>query len=339
LRGAAFPRATVFRPKVTVVGGKADPVVTADPVLVVYPDSGSIASRTLARRLCAAASLLLADHSAEARLEPVSALGQLDPDWLRTVTALVVGRTGCAPPGPVPLEVLRGARRRIAVVGDHDEADWPAFLSGSDLEVDAILEVGSAPREHDHRGVPRRFLYNGSSAAEAELIRSQVAGGRPLPWALVGHATPARAVLADALVEHFGSDGIVFLPSDRPVRGGGRMLGEQALGRLLSATSYFVWCSSRRPAHHESHRFLEAVLAGAVPCKIEPRHLATGAEMPGVYRSVRELVESAHERGPEALYEDARQYHLARGTLEDLLAEALVGVCEAPGRLRTGSLA
>ncbi len=276
LGAGRFPAGTVLWPKVAEVGGRANPVVTAGPVLVVCPDGGSTASRTLARRLCAAAAVLLPDPSAGARLEPLSALGQLDPDWLGTATAFVVSGATCALSGPVALQVLRGARRRVAVVGDHDEADWPAFLSRSGVEVDAVLEVGSAPREHDHREVPRTFLYNAPLAAEADLIRSQVAGERPLPWALVGHATPARAVLADALVERFGPDGVVFLPSDRPVRAGGRMLGETALGRLLSATSYFVWSSSYSPARHESHRFLEAVLAGAVPCKIEPEHLRDG---------------------------------------------------------------
>jgi hypothetical protein len=312
---------------VTAVGGRTDPVVTAGPVIVVYSGDGSIASSRLALRLAAAASALVPGERAGVRLEPASELGGLDQDWLATATALVVSPSRRDLSGLPALSVLRRARRLVAVVGDHDDADWPALVCGSGLDVDAILDIGFAPREHGHRLVARIFLHNAPSAAETALIRSRVAGGRPLPWALVGHATPARVVLADALTKHLAADGIVFLPSDRPERsgGGGARLGAVDLTRLLEATTYYVWCSRTGAPYYESHRFLDAVLAGAVPCKIEPspsvREALAG--MPAVYRSVSELAEASCERGPESLYEDAREYCLGSGTLEDLLPGAL----------------
>lgn len=300
--------------------------VECEPVLVVYPDLGNFFYETLARRLACAAISSLSDHE-QIRLEPASALGDLDDDWLATATALVVNPAECALSGPSGLKRLNRAHRRIAVLADHVQTNWFAIQFDAGLQIDAIIDVGFVPQEHDNpSGVPYIFLYNAPLHDEADKIKKQVPGSRPLTWALIGHATSERAALADALVQDLGPSGVVFLPSLRPVRAHGGLLSPAALDRLLSAASCYVWCSHHRWAYYESFRFLDAMLAGAVPCKIEPRHFESLAGVPNIYRSVGELGERLAEVGPESMFDAARQHYLARGTLEEHLARALARV-------------
>ena len=206
-----------------------------------------------------------------------------------------------------------------------DELVREQFDAG--LEIDAIIDVGFVRQEHDHpSGVPYIFLYNAPLHDEADQIKRQVPGERPLTWALVGHATSERAELADALMEDLGPSGFVFLPSLRPVRAHGGLLSPAALDRLLSATSCYVWCSHHRWAYYESFRFLDAMLAGAVPCKIEARHFEALASVPNIYRSVEDLGEQLLDLGPELMFDAARQHYLAQGTLGEHLARALARV-------------
>jgi hypothetical protein len=308
--------------KVTAVTGTAE----WEPVLVVYPDMGNFFYETLARRLSIAATSILSDQD-QIRLEPASALDEVDEDWLATSIALVVNPAECALSGPDGLKRLRVARRRIAVLADHVQTNWFAIQFDAGLEIDAIIDVGFVPQEHDHpSGVPYIFLYNAPLHDEADQIKKQVPGSRPLTWALVGHATSERAALADALLEDLGPRGFVFLPSLRPVRAHGGLLSPTALDRLLSATSCYVWCSHHRWAYYESFRFLDAMLAGAVPCKIEARHFDALAGVPNIYRSVEDLGEQLVEVGPESMFEAARQHYLAQGTLGEHLARALACV-------------
>ena len=297
-----------------------------EPVLVVYPDKGNFFYETLARRLSVAAISILSDQD-QIRLEPASALGDLDEDWLATSTALVVNPAECALSGADGLKSLAVARQRIAVLADHVRTNWSAKQFDAGLEIDAIIDVGFVRQEHDHpSGVPYIFLYNAPLHDEADQIKRQVPGERPLTWALVGHATSERAELADALMEDLGPSGFVFLPSLRPVRAHGGLLSPAALDRLLSATSCYVWCSHHRWAYYESFRFLDAMLAGAVPCKIEARHFEALASVPNIYRSVEDLGEQLLDLGPELMFDAARQHYLAQGTLGEHLARALARV-------------
>jgi hypothetical protein len=297
-----------------------------EPVLVVYPDLGNFFYETLARRLAGAATSILSDED-QIRLEPASALGELDEDWLETSTVLVVNPAECALSGADGLKRLECARRRVAVLADHVQTNWFANQFDAGLKIDAIIDVGFVRQEHDHpSGVPYIFLYNAPLHDEADQIKKQVPGVRPLTWALVGHATSERAALAEDLVDDLGTRGVVFLPSLRPVRAHGGLLSPAALDRLLSAASCYVWCSHHRWAYYESFRFLDAMLAGAVPCKIEPRHFEALAGLPNIYRSVQELGAQLAELGPESMFEAARQHYLAQGTLGEHLAQALARV-------------
>ncbi len=297
-----------------------------EPVLVVYPDKGNVFYETLARRLATAASsaIGLGGGDDQIRLEAASSVQDVDPVWLKSATALVVNPAECSLSGSRDLARLERARRRIAVLADHVHTDWFAAQFETHLEIDAVIDVGFVPQEHEQpSGLPYIFLYNAALQGEAEQIRAQSPGPRPLPWAVVGHSTPERAALAKDLVDHLGAEGIVFLPSLRPVRAGGGMLSPAALGRVLSTSSLYVWCAHHRWAYYESFRFLEAMLAGAVPCKVESRHLDALAGLPNVYSSVAELAEHVRERGAGAMFEDARSYYLGQGNLGDHLGRAL----------------
>ena len=294
-----------------------------EPLLIVYPDKGNYFYETLGRRLAAAATSILSNRD-EIVIKPASASHELDARWLATSTALVVNPAECALSGSQGLKRLKRARRRIAVLADQVRTNWFAIQFDAGLEIDAIFDVGFVPQEHDHpSGVPYVFLYNAPLHDEANQIEKQIPSDRPLTWAVVGHATSERAALAEDLVEDLGPDGIVFLPSLRPLRADSGLLSPGALHRLLSTVSCYVWRSHHRWAYYESFRFLDAMLAGAVPCKIEATHFKSLAGVPNIYRSVADLGEHLVEIGPESMFEAARQHYLAQGTLGEHLARAL----------------
>jgi len=70
-------------------------------------------------------------------------------DGLKTVTALIVNPAECALSGWRNVTRLERARRRIAVLADHVQTDWFALQFDTRLEIDAIIDVGFVPQEHE----------------------------------------------------------------------------------------------------------------------------------------------------------------------------------------------
>jgi hypothetical protein len=125
-------------------------------------------------------------------------------------------------------------------------------------------------------------------------------------------------------MEKLGPGGFVFLPGAGMVREGHGTIGPSGLASVLSRTEYYVWNSYHEFAYYESFRFREAVLAGAVPCKIDAEAASwERIGIPGVFPSVDAFRESIRSEGFVRMRESAREFYLSRGRLSDHLEKTL----------------
>lgn len=295
---------------------------------IVYPTLGNLFYHQLATRLFEAASGL----DVEARLLGSSVLGSVDPSWMKSVPAFVVSPNECLLSGEDVTRVLGDAPFRAAVLADSVGTQWYRNTFTLDIDFDLVVDVGYLDQDliRPYRAVPYRLLCNAPLPREADSIRKAKPGSRPLTWALVGHVTTDRLQLAEQLLIRFGSEGFLFLPGLRPVRPSEGMLSPAALDRVLRSTNLYVWCSHHAFPYYESFRFLDAVTAGAVPCKIDIGSLDLG-QFPNVFDSVESLAAHLAEQTEEGLFEASRQFALSNGLLTDRLAE-LLGDCLAFAR-------
>ena len=140
-------------------------------------------------------------------------------------------------------------------------------------ELDYIVDFGYFDQAHF---CPPEFrarylhLFNGLSQTEKEIVRQQFtpAEQRPIPWAFIGHQTPARASFAVELARRFDPLGLVYLPELSLVRKDGPHINETQIKRILSITRYYICYSHLTHYYLEAIRFRSAVLAGALPVKI-----------------------------------------------------------------------
>lgn len=224
------------------------------------------------------------------------------------------------------------ARSRIAVVAESVETEYFENQFKVPLSFDVLLDVGFVSQEDKVRllegfEVPYRFLQHGPTLEDKQRLEQTRVSGREIPWATVGHNRPERSRLTRDLMRSLDPGGFAFLPPEGLLVGEGNgMIGPEALDALLQKTRYYVWESLHEHAYYESFRFREAILAGAVPCKID----ATAAlrtwgasAIPGVFPSVEALAETVREQGFEAMREAATNFYLSRGLLSEHLREAL----------------
>jgi hypothetical protein len=144
------------------------------------------------------------------------------------------------------------------------------------------------------------------------------------PWAMIGHATAPRAVVASELIHGLGPSGFLFLLGLRPSRGDGtRNLTPAELFRVLSHTRYYVWSSHHGYPYHEGLRALNAICNGAVPVKIEKGFAHELAAIPWVYPDVDSFLHAVEDLGPAVMFERAVSFVRSRGTFGRAIATAL----------------
>ena len=287
----------------------------------MYPTLGNVFYHHLAMRLFDAASELGVD----ARLIGSSTLDLVESSWGSSVPAFIVNPTECFMSGPDNMSVLEAAPFRAAVLADCVGTPWYTKTFSLDMDFDLVVDVGLLDQSsvRPFRMVPYRLLLNAPLPKEAESIRAAEPGSRSLNWALIGHLTPDRLLLAEELSFFLGAEGFLFLPQLRPVRPAEGMLSPAALGRVLQAANLYVWCSHHTLPYYESFRFLDAVVSGAVPCKIDPGTSAELRGFPNVYGSIEDLARAVGERSQKGLFEPSKDYALSNGVLTDRLAELL----------------
>lgn len=297
----------------------------SDNVTVVYPQAGNAVFHALARRLAdageeAGRSVVLLPASS------VCALGRRD---LAGKMVLIVQPGQCSrglPDRDAFLQRLSEARKRVAVCA---EPAGSAFFENQfkvAIDFDAIIDIGflSQADQLKNFGVPYLFLFNGPTREDASAIEETSVSGRPICWSLVGHAREDRVRLAHDLADALDPGGLVFLPPRGVVIQQSRgMIAAEGLNKLLRKTRFYIWASLHEVNYYESFRFREAILAGAVPCKMDPRTGWESADVPGIFPSVDSLRESIENNGYETLCEEAKAFYLSQDLLSDGLREAL----------------
>lgn len=126
------------------------------------------------------------------------------------------------------------------------------------------------------------FAWNGLTNRERAIAARWLEhpGARPIPWAFVGHSTPARVQFVKMLMDRLDPHGFVYLPILTPISEDSPHMNEQQLQNALERTRYVLWRTHHDHFYMESVRFRDALLAGAVPIKVVDRALLATREVP-----------------------------------------------------------
>lgn len=295
-------------------------------IAVVYPQAGNALYEALARRLVAACE----ENAREVSLFSAAAVHDMeDKERLARSVVMMVQPAQCyarlPDRGRLVSRVSR-ARKKLAVVAESVESFWFQNQFKTSLRFDALIDVGFVSQADKTLGVdlPYLFLLNAPTREEKRAVRAVAAGGRPVPWATVGHDRGGRVHLAHKLVRDLDPSGVVFMPPPGTIiRNEYGMIGPGGLHALLGKTRLYVWTSLHDFDYYESFRFRESILAGAVPCKVDAKTAWENTGIPGIFPSVEALVERANgaEFGP--MQDAAREYFLSQDLLSDRLEEVL----------------
>jgi hypothetical protein len=302
--------------------------------LIVYSSAGNVYYQVLARRLATAFEEL----SQEARLCAATELSDMDAGELADTTLMLVNPVDCAykiSDRAKFFSRVSAAQKRIMVLAEAAGTRWLrgqfklGLQFGMPIRYDALFDVGFVSQAHssDDLKVPYRFLFNGPTRQEEAILKRPTLSQRPIPWAIVGHKTDGRVGLVEDLMERFDPGGLVFL--SRPgsgLRKGEGSIGPSGLASALSRTRYYVWISHHEFMYYESFRFVEAILVGAVPCKIDERAEWNQLGIPGIFPSVGAFIDTVHNEGFSSMQAAARTFYLSQGNLAYNLEKVLEDV-------------
>lgn len=145
---------------------------------------------------------------------------------------------------------------------------------GARAGVETILDLGLHDQSLALEPADRtnyRFVFSGLTPSEQRLLDGldREDAGRTIPWAFVGHVTPARAALVDHLIQEVDPRGFVYIPAPAPyTEKGSPHLNQQQFESVLHRTRYQVWCSHHAHFYMEPERFRTSLLTGGVPIKV-----------------------------------------------------------------------
>lgn len=320
-----------LRPSPKTIPAPRKPVTKEDKLLIVYPQSGHDLYKELGQRLVTACE----ESSRSATLSSAAAVCDMDKGQLADTAVAILAPALCYPSLPNKdafSSRLSEARSRLAVFAEAPDTEYFDNQFKVPVDFDAMIDIGFVSQEQKLGGfeLPYRLLFNSPTREERRRIEQASPHGRDIPWAMLGHNKGGRVDLAHELMRRFDPRGFVFLPeSGIAVRKDRGMVGPEGLDALLRRTRYYLWNDQHKVTYYESFRFREAILAGAVPCKIEAEDALYRWEksgIPGFYPSIEAFIEAAHGEGFESLYESAREFYLSRGLLADHLDEVLQSV-------------
>jgi hypothetical protein len=254
----------------------------------------------------------------------------LAPEDLSNITLLVVSPKQCIEASGDEAvffsKVACASKRILASVGPIHSPRYLARLRRG-IHFDALFDLGFAAQNDSHfevSDIPYHFVFNGLTREEEPLAPEPAnQAERTIPWVLVGPRSDRNRDLLGALFEHQINPGGFCLLQARmkntippePVLGGPQ------LSAILSKARYYVWGAERNGMYYESFRFINSLLAGTVPCKIDPA--AAGFDVPGVYASVAAFDREVRDIGYSGMYRRARDFYVSRGLLGEHLSEAL----------------
>jgi hypothetical protein len=225
-------------------------------------------------------------------------------------------------------KVARAQKRILASVGRADSPGYRGRLNRG-ISFDAVLDLGFASQRDRHievSDVAYHFVFNGPTPDEEPLTEEPAnPEERTIPWVLVGPKSESnRDLLGELFEQGFDPEGFCLLQARVLSKSMAHpLLGSQGLSAVLSKARFYLWSADREAAYYESFRFIEPLLAGTVPCKIEPDLAAEGPDIPGVYPSVSALQAEIRDEGYLAMYRRARDFYISGGRLAKNLTEAL----------------
>lgn len=256
----------------------------------------------------------------------------LAPEDLSNTTLVVASPKQCIEASgdePVFLSKVARARKRIlASVGPVHSPGYLARLRRG-IYFDALFDLGFASQKDSHSEVsdlPYHFVFNGLTREEEPLAKEPSnQAERTIPWVLVGPRSDRNRDLLGALLEHQIDPGGFCLLQARMknTTQPESVLGGAQLSAILSKARYYLWGAERDGMYYESFRFIVPLLAGTVPCKIDPALTAAGFDVPGVYASVSDFDTEERDIGYSGMYRRARDFYVSRGRLGDHLSGAL----------------
>lgn len=229
---------------------------------------------------------------------------------------------------PAFLSRVATAHKRILASLGPVEDPWYEKRFTSPIRFDAVFDLGFVSQADRHRvsDVPYHFVFNGLTSEEERILTNlSYSEGRCIPWALVGDRNQTNFDLLAKLLEHqVDPGGFCFLhPRLHAKNKAHRMLSGLGLSKVLSKTSYYLWASDYPFAYYESLRFVYALLAGAVPCKIDSCYLWENVEIPNIFPSVRSFQTKVQAEGYSSMYSSAREFYVPKGRLAEHLEKAL----------------
>lgn len=219
---------------------------------------------------------------------------------------------------------VHGFRRRVLLNYDSIHSSWFArHLALREGLFTDVFDIGVAAQAGArHLGLPYRWIPEAAWLRPGGGAGRAWEPGRPLPWAVIGHAAGYRAALVSALVRAGMPGGFAYLPPLKPY-GTGAGLDEARLAAILERTDLYIWNSAHTHPYHEGLRAIQAVAAGAAPAKIDPFHAGRFAHVPWVYPSLSALLAALDRAGPGGLHREARAFLDRFPPLCDSLVDAL----------------
>ena len=273
-----------------------------------------------------------ADASLGLAVYSPSELCALPPKDLHDTTLLVAGPGQCiARSGDEEafLSQVAGARRRIlATVAPAQSPGYKRRL-GTGIHFDAVIDVGFVSQRDRHvevSDVPYHFVFNGPIKEEEPVPeRPSHPEGRTIPWVLTGPKSDGnKGLLAQLFEQDIDRSGLCLLQS-RPRSGAPvePLPSSRGLSAVLSKTRYYLWGADRDFPYYESFRFSGPLLAGTIPCKVDPDLASDGLDIPGLFASVAAFQAAMREEGYLAMYRRARDFYVSGGRLAEHLSGAL----------------
>ena len=254
------------------------------------------------------------------------------PQYLSGTPLLVVSPGQCIETSgdePTFLSKVASAQKRILASAGPVDSPWYRGRLSKGILFDAVLDFGFASQRDRHSEVsdlPYHFVFNGLIREEEPLAEKPAhQAQRTIPWVLVGPKNDRnRNLLAELFERDIDPGGLCLLHARlKNMAEPAPMLGGPQLSAVLSKARYYLWGGDRDVPYYESFRFIGPLLAGTVPCKIDPDLAVEELDIPGLYASVASFEAEVQNIGYLAMYRRARDFYVSRGRLAEHLSEAL----------------
>ncbi|MEP7292525.1 MAG: hypothetical protein ABI835_12125 [Chloroflexota bacterium] len=251
-----------------------DSSLRGSKALIVIPGTVSYFYNSEGRRIAEA----LRNLGGEADVTLLQAAPPQDYDWCFFLNLWeIIYSTGDEPGAFAQIERIKARCKRTALVLlECVQMKWfgDSFALFQRAELDTFIDIGFHNQKADtplEAQPTYHFIFNGLTEQERAAAPRAFTPEteRPIPWAFVGHITPIRLDFLQDLLEKLDRRGFVYMVPFGAVTETGPDLNEDQFNQVLARTQYQIWCSHHPFFYIESLRFRMALLAGALPIKVD----------------------------------------------------------------------